>query len=100
MLDEKKKKLCLDCLECCKNLAVPLAGVCDEARKFYSFRNCTVEPILGGRIGVVIPFPCPHLTPKGCDIYDKRPASCREYDGTKDPLMKNKCLWIKKNRKH
>jgi len=100
MFDEKKKqRLCLQCMECCKNLTVPIESICQEAIEFYAARNCRITPILGGRQGVVIPFPCPHVTPEGCDIYDERPIACKQYDGTKDPLMKDKCLWIKKNRK-
>ena len=100
MLDEKKKqRLCLECMECCKILAVPLAGYCAAALEFYNFRNCSIKRISQGRIGVVIPLPCPHLGPDGCKIYPKRPQACKDYDGTKDPVMRDKCLWIKKNRK-
>ncbi len=100
MFDKKKKeKLCLQCMECCKNLAVPIESISPETIEFYIVRNCRIASILGGKRGVVIPLPCPHLTPEGCDIYSKRPLACRQYDGTKDPLMKDKCLWIKKNRK-
>ena len=103
MLDNKKKeRLCLQCMECCKILAVPIPWkehVTPEAIAFYLTRGCWFAPISGGRRGLVIPFQCPHLTPEGCDIYENRPLACKEYDGTRDPLMSDKCLWIKKNRK-
>jgi len=100
MLDEKKKqRLCLQCMECCKLLAIPLTDISKEAIEFYTARGCWIDALHGGRIGVIIPFPCPHLTPQGCNIYDTRPKACRDSDGTKDPLVRDKCLWIKENRK-
>lgn len=100
-LDENKKsKLCLQCMECCKILAVPieLKYIHPESIAFYVARGCWIAPLSGGRLGIVVPFPCPHLTPEGCDMYENRPQECRDYDGTRDPLMSDKCLWIKKNR--
>jgi Fe-S-cluster containining protein len=100
MLDEtKKSKLCLQCMECCKILAVPIEHISPDTIEFYVARGCWLAPLSGGRRGVVIPFPCLHLTPEGCDIYSSRPYACEVYDGTKDPLMSDKCLWIKKNRR-
>jgi len=100
MLDEaKKQKLCLQCMECCKILAIPADVFSPRAIELYVTRGCWLASISGGRRGVVIPYPCPHLTPKGCNIYEQRPQDCRDYNGTKDPLMKDKCLWIKKNRR-
>ena len=100
MLDDKKKsKLCLQCLECCKVIAIPVEHVSPETIELYVARGCWLAPLSGGRYGIVIPFPCPHLTPEGCDMYNNRPQVCKDYDGKKDPLMADKCLWIKKNRK-
>ena len=99
---EKKEKLCLQCMECCKILAVPITWaeyISADAIEFYMTRGCWFAPITGGRRGLVIPYPCQHLTPEGCDIYENRPKVCKEYDGRKDPLMKDECLWIKKNRR-
>jgi len=99
--EEKKRRLCLQCLECCKILAVPieLKYADPESIAFYVNRGCWLATLSGGRLGIVIPFQCPHLTPEGCNIYENRPLACKEYDGTRDPLMSDKCLWIKKNRK-
>jgi len=100
MNEAKKERLCLQCMECCKIFAVPVRAVDihPDSIAFYEARGCKLATLSGGRIGVVIPISCPHLTPEGCDIYKDRPLDCRLYDGSKDPLMKDKCLWIKKNR--
>jgi Fe-S-cluster containining protein len=94
----KKRKLCLQCLECCKVFYVPTQINNEAEKEFYELRGCTVENFRGNQV-VVIPLPCPHLTPEGCNIYNERPEVCKNYDGTKDPLMKDKCLWIDKNRR-
>ena len=98
---KKKEKLCLQCAECCKILAVEvtLQSMPPEAIAFYVTRGCWLATLSGGRLGLVIPYQCPHLTPEGCDIYEDRPLVCKDYDGTRDPLMKDKCLWIRKNRR-
>jgi len=94
----KKRKLCLRCLECCKVFYIPVRIATEAEKEFYEARGCTIENFRGNEV-VVIPLPCPHLTPEGCDIYDERSEICKSYDGTKDPLMKDKCLWIEKNRR-
>ena len=94
----KKKKLCLQCMECCKVFYVTTTWERYEEKEFYELRGCEVRPYKGYYI-VIVPLPCPHLTPQGCDIYNKRPQVCRDYDGRKDPFMKDKCLWNEEVRR-
>ena len=94
----KKKKLCLQCMECCKVFYVPTVLNKYEEKEFYELRGCQVKRYQNHAI-VIVPLPCPHLTPQGCDIYDQRPQVCKDYDGTKDPFMKDKCLWDEENRR-
>lgn len=73
------------------------AGINPEnarTRHFYETRGCKIMPT-DQLPYIVIPYPCPHLTEKGCAIYDKRPIACRNYDGRRDPIMHYTCLWGK-----
>ena len=96
-LRTKKEKLCVACQACCKVFYVPTKISATKEYIFFTLRGCKVKNYKGNQV-VVVPLPCPHLTPKGCSIYSERPDICKEYDGTKDPLMKHKCLWDKKNQ--
>ena len=91
-----KQRLCLECLECCKVVAVRAAinPSNKRTREFYEARGCRIIPTEQLPL-VVIPYPCPHLTSSGCNIYDKRPLACRLYDGREDPIMSRICLWGK-----
>jgi Fe-S-cluster containining protein len=93
---ERKSELCLKCLECCKWIGVVSAIDPNNyfERSFYEIRGCKTF-VKDGHLIVIIPFKCHHLTEKGCDIYEKRPLYCKEYDGREDPFMKSKCLWGK-----
>jgi len=84
-------------MECCKVFYVPTRVSSKDQKRFYELRGCKVKNFKGSQV-VVVPLPCPHLTLKGCDIYDTRPQVCREYDGREDPLMMDKCLWKKENQ--
>ena len=99
--DKMKSELCLRCLECCKLFYIPVSPdlLARRVIEFHKARGCSTILLHGNIPVVVIPFQCPHLTPEGCDIYGERPEVCKSYDGTDDPLMKDKCLWFKKNRK-
>ena len=101
-LEERKSELCLKCLECCKIVAVPYGGppfmglsspYRNRYIEFYTTRGCSFvnDPEYGQFI--VIPFPCPKLTPKGCSIYKDRPLICRQYDGLKSPISRYFCKW-------
>ena len=91
-------KLCLQCLACCKILAIPTDRFLISDIKFYEARGCKLT-MLEGKFHIVMPYHCPHLTPQGCDIYDARPLACRNYDGREDSLMEDVCLWREENRR-
>lgn len=91
---EKKQHLCLTCLECCKNLAIPFDyhKLSEDEIKFYKMRG--IEFITTNKSPYMIfNLPCSMLTDKGCSIYKDRPKICREYDGREVPFMKYKCKW-------
>jgi len=89
-----RSELCLRCMECCKMIAVPAAINPDFAStaEFYEARGCSIVKTFSLPL-VLIPYPCPHLTDIGCNIYKTRPLVCRVYDGRKDPVMRYTCLW-------
>ncbi|MEJ2697797.1 MAG: YkgJ family cysteine cluster protein [Candidatus Sulfobium sp.] len=91
----RKQKLCMECQKCCRNIAVythPDFYDCSakEVADFYEMRGAGVREENGALL-LSFPFPCPHLTPDGCAIYEKRPRHCREYDGIED--FGDGCLW-------
>jgi len=95
--NQTKEELCLKCMECCKAMTFPFTisntpGVLNRVTQFFLVRGCRV--IHDGRLVYVkVPYPCPHLSDKGCLIYEARPEACRIYNGQKDPGMEGKCLW-------
>ena len=98
-----KQKLCIECQKCCTNVAVythPDFYECDpkEVRNFYKLRGFHVCKDNGALL-LTVPYPCPNLTAEGCKIYDKRPQTCRDYDGLED--FGDECLWsgLKKKKK-
>lgn len=91
----RKQKLCIECQKCCKNIAVythPDFYECSEKEvlAFYKMRGCDVQKENGAFL-LSFPLPCPHLTLDGCSIYEKRPQTCREYNGIED--FGDGCLW-------
>ena len=46
---------------------------------------------------LVVSFPhiCPHLTERGCNIYDNRPLACKLFDGRKHIVSNDFCEWGK-----
>ena len=89
---ENRQRLCLECLECCHVIAVPTFLRGDRFKEFYTKRGFRVMMHQGLSL-VVLRSTCPHLTDKGCSIYEQRPQVCREYDGRKDPIMRYICKW-------
>jgi Fe-S-cluster containining protein len=84
----RKQKLCIECQKCCKNIAVythPDFYDCSakEVLDFYKMRGVGVQKDKGAFL-ISFSFPCPHLTQDGCNIYEKRPKLCREYNGIED----------------
>ena len=96
-LTTKRNRLCIACQACCKLLAVPMKMPRKEQLKFYRARGCSFKMRKTG-LQIVIPFPCPQLTKDGCKIYDNRPEDCRTFDGRKDFLVEDICLWNKRNQ--
>lgn len=94
-----KETLCKKCQKCCKILEF----VVDHPRslKFYQTRglDCVVDT-RRQCVFVKVESVCQHLGPKGCKIYSKRPLDCVVFDGTKDPFLKNDCLWAKEEKKN
>lgn len=91
----RKQRLCLECQKCCKSVGVYTHpdlydGSAKEVIAFYEMRGFTVQKD-GGALLITMPFPCPHLTPEGCAIYEKRPRACRMYNGIED--FGKECLW-------
>ncbi len=98
-----KQRLCIECQRCCKDVAVythPDFYECSmkEVLNFYKMRGFRVQKEKGAYL-LSLTFPCPHLTADGCSIYEKRPQSCRDYNGIED--FGDECLWsgLKKKKK-
>ena len=97
--DELKSFICLNCLECCHWLSIQ-TNMKDihpqmESYKFHvEARGMLVTKLKGRGIFFSMQHDCPHfVSEKGCSIYEKRPLSCRHYDGRMDFLMKDVCRW-------
>jgi Fe-S-cluster containining protein len=82
-------------MECCKYLSFEME-ISGETVKFYRSRK--VKMYLDSenmKLFVVVPHVCDKLTDKGCSIYEKRPDSCKSFDGRKHITTKDVCLWEK-----
>jgi Fe-S-cluster containining protein len=74
-----KKNSCGDCHACCQYFLITLTDVPDDALAFY--RTWGIEMDRNGNSTLLkILSPCKHLTHGGCDIYDKRPTYCRQFE--------------------
>jgi Fe-S-cluster containining protein len=98
----KKQQLCIQCRKCCQKVGVytdPAIYEMTEADviHFYKARGATVNKS-DDQLFIVFDTPCPHLTPTGCAIYEKRPKICRTYSGLDE--FKDECLWssLSKNK--
>ena len=80
-------------MECCKQIKIPVLDPNPQAVEFYQARGFTIHYEYPTCF-IVIDIKCPHLTNKGCDIYDSRPIICREYDGRLDPFVADRCKWV------
>jgi Fe-S-cluster containining protein len=91
----RKQQLCMKCRKCCGKVGVYTNPSIYEMSKadvvrFYEARGAVVTKS-DDELFVVFDIPCPHLTPKGCDIYDRRPKICRTYSGLEE--FGEECLW-------
>ncbi len=92
----KKKKLCLKCQACCKMIAVPTQRPSETDMIFYKARGGRLAPFKGV-LCMVVPSICPQLSKDGCKIQDKKPTDCQDFDGRKNPITADICLWGKSN---
>ena len=94
---KEKQDLCLACLKCCKELWKHTVFANDSlgSIEFFEARGHVVEPSPQGVLVIKLKEECPHLTEKGCDIYENRPYVCKIYDGRKDHP---ECLWHTLNK--
>lgn len=96
LTEDQKQRLCLVCKRCCKQIGIPtaLSPNDPDSISFYQERGYTAF-IMDGIVMLMKEEDCPHLTDKGCDIYEIRPLRCREFDGREmdSPLKPLTCLW-------
>jgi Fe-S-cluster containining protein len=93
MTEEERQKTCIACQACCKKLHIPINPILltdPEMVNLWTTRGLYVR-FLGVTPVISIDNICPHLHEDGCDIYANRPKSCRDYDGRKDPFLKDYC---------
>jgi|WetSurMetagenome_2_1015567.scaffolds.fasta_scaffold385290_2 hypothetical protein len=98
---EEKTALCAKCgAKCCKELPISIAYD-PESELFKRVTSLYVEHgcraiVFQKMLLIKIPHVCQHLTVDStCNIYDKRPQTCMDYDGRKDPTLFTECLWNK-----
>jgi Fe-S-cluster containining protein len=90
MFTPELQQICIECQECCKWMTFILVKPSQQLLHIYRVRDCKIK-VINGNTHIMVKSVCPHLTQEGCDIYDKRPQICREYDGRYDPAMKYIC---------
>ena len=103
-LEQKKSELCKLCQFCCTYISLDTV-YCKrfmkegyepnlELLKTRGLTEFYIDDVTGCLV-IEAKFPCTHLTPDGCDIYETRPDSCRNYDGIRDGRgsFKKKCYW-------
>ncbi len=93
---KEREALCKACQRCCKELYIythPVMYGCSAQKviDFYEARGFSVTRLEKDALILGLHYPCPHLTPQGCAIYEKRPQACREYSGIED--FGEECLW-------
>ncbi len=91
-----KQQLCIACRRCCKSVGMYLdpenyIAPKKEVARFYAARGFEIYEHSGLLLLIHPDLPCPNLTEKGCRIYSKRPAICREYSGVDD--LGDECMW-------
>lgn len=91
----EKQHLCIACSKCCREIGVYTHyNLYDCSEKdfvqFYETRGFKVTKSEEVFV-LTLKLSCPHLTPVGCDIYEKRPQVCRDYSGLND--FGSDCFW-------
>ena len=95
-MSKTNSELCLECLECCKVVVVPAPNVAPLwlYEEWAAIRNVKIVKVDKDVVWMTLPYPCPHLTDKGCAIYDVRPTVCRIYNPKRDdPALSDICKW-------
>lgn len=93
---DKNNIICVKCNECCKWMTFTISpeskSAMDKFTEFYKARGCKVKMGTDSLV-VMVPYMCANLNliTGYCDIYNRRPQLCREYDGRWDPHMADKC---------
>ena len=92
----EKERLCISCQKCCKEIFIythPILYSCptNTVVDFYRARGFDVTKLGEDALILSLKHTCPHLTPEGCDIYEKRPKACVDYSGIED--FGDDCLW-------
>jgi len=77
LTDQQEK--CLSCRECCEFTEVPCTMLSVEVIEYFNMRGQKFYLGKGGEIMIRFQSPCVHLKKEGCDIYEDRPDTCREY---------------------
>jgi len=92
-MSKNNNNICLECLECCKNISFDLEikGSYYLYEQFAAIRNIKIITVKDNRVYFLLYHPCPQLTDEGCKIYIKRPEVCRIYDGRLDPALAKIC---------
>ena len=87
-----KEQLCMKCQLCCKVLHFRIADDILNA-EFFMARGIKVMKVDNVGSFVEIPCDCQHLTAFGCKDYFNRPVACKMFDGSKNELLRERCLW-------
>ena len=94
---DRRSRLCLKCLKCCHMIVFPTqySQFDSFARELYETRGWKIRPYKGF-LWMYKEETCQHLTSEGCAVYENRPSACKIYNGMADPIMRDECLWDKK----
>lgn len=84
--------ICKKCRNCCKEIGIHTQYMYDRTIiDFYEARGFKVDPYSNGLAFVHKKMSCPYLKEYGCEIYNERPAICREFNGLLH--FYEKCDW-------
>lgn len=67
---------CGDCHKCCEHYTLELTELGGATLQFSRVWGVCSE---SGFMSIEIEIPCQHLTKDGCDIYEDRPQTCRDF---------------------
>ena len=70
---------CMTCQWCCRTTVVKLESE-EDAYLFWVQGKQVFQDVARDGWYWISDIPCQHITPYGCNIYNKRPKLCHEYD--------------------